>query len=256
MHLVSSNIKFLRKQKNWTQQDLADQLEIKRPLIGSYEEGRADPRLGTLLKLAELFELSIDELLSLDLATNKSIKKKPAKVLAITVDARDRENIELVPQKASAGYTNGYADPEYLQELPRFQLPMLPQNGTYRAFEIAGDSMLPILPGTIIIGKYVEQLEDIKNGQTYIIVSEQEGVVYKRVFNYVTEKGLLYLVSDNTVYAPYELPAESILEIWEAKAFISTQFPEGNNRTKNSLSMQELTEMVLNIKAEVVKLKK
>ncbi|MFT4740788.1 MAG: transcriptional regulator with XRE-family HTH domain [Marivirga sp.] len=255
MHLVSSNIKYLRKQKGWTQQDLADQLEVKRPLIGSYEEGRADPRLNTLLRISELFEVSADELLSLDLSTNKSIKKKPAKILAITVDMEDRENIELVPQKAAAGYTNGYADTEYIQELPKFRLPMLPNNGTYRAFEISGDSMLPLLPGTIIIGQYVEQVEDIRNGQTYIIVSKQEGVVYKRVFNYVAEKGLLFLVSDNTVYSPYEIPADSVMEIWEAKAFISMQFPEGNSRNKSRLSMEELTQMVLDIKEDITKLK-
>jgi transcriptional regulator with XRE-family HTH domain len=255
VHLVSSNIKYLRKQKGWTQQDLADQLEVKRPLIGSYEEGRADPRLNTLLRISELFEVSADELLSLDLSTNKSIKKKPAKILAITVDMEDRENIELVPQKAAAGYTNGYADTEYIQELPKFRLPMLPNNGTYRAFEISGDSMLPLLPGTIIIGQYVEQVEDIRNGQTYIIVSKQEGVVYKRVFNYVAEKGLLFLVSDNTVYSPYEIPADSVMEIWEAKAFISMQFPEGNSRNKSRLSMEELTQMVLDIKEDITKLK-
>ncbi|GAB3334916.1 hypothetical protein GCM10027429_16770 [Marivirga atlantica] len=256
VHLVSSNIKFLRKQKGWTQQDLADQLEIKRPLIGSYEEGRADPRLNTLLKLADLFEVTADEMLTTDLSTNKSIKKKPAKILAITVDEQDNENIELVPQKASAGYTNGYADPEYIQELPKFRLPMLPTSGTYRAFEISGDSMLPILPGTVIIGQYVEDVKDIKNGQSYIVVSEQEGVVYKRVFNYVEEKGLLYLVSDNTVYSPYEIPADSVMEVWEAKAFISTQFPEGNSRIQSTLSMQELTDMVLSIKEEITKLRK
>jgi phage repressor protein C with HTH and peptisase S24 domain len=161
-----------------------------------------------------------------------------------------------VPQKASAGYTNGYADPEYIQELPKFRLPMLPTSGTYRAFEISGDSMLPILPGTVIIGQYVEDVKDIKNGQSYIVVSEQEGVVYKRVFNYVEEKGLLYLVSDNTVYSPYEIPADSVMEVWEAKAFISTQFPEGNSRIQSTLSMQELTDMVLSIKEEITKLRK
>jgi hypothetical protein len=115
--------------------------------------------------------------------------------------------------------------------------------------------MLPLLPGTIIIGQYVEQVEDIRNGQTYIIVSKQEGVVYKRVFNYVAEKGLLFLVSDNTVYSPYEIPADSVMEIWEAKAFISMQFPEGNSRNKSRLSMEELTQMVLDIKEDITKLK-
>lgn len=255
MSFVSSNIKYLRKQKGWTQQDLADQLEIKRSLIGSYEEGRADPRISTLLKIAEVFNLSLDDLLSQDLSQH--IKPaKSTKILAITVDSQERENIELVPQKAAAGYTSGYADPEYLQDLPRFQLPNLPKNRTYRAFEISGDSMLPIHPGTIIIGQYVEQAADIKNGNTYIIVSEQEGVVYKRAFNYIAEKGTLYLVSDNTLYAPYELSVSGVLEIWEAKAFISTQFPQANANRTNPLSMQELTQMVLDIKAEVTKLKK
>ncbi len=254
MNLISSNIKHLRKQKGWTQQDLADALVVKRPQIGSYEEGRADPRISTLLKIAEVFQLSLDDLLTQDLTQNSSLRKS-AKVLAITVDSQQRENIELVPQKAAAGYTNGYADPEYLQDLPRFQLPNLPKDRTYRAFEISGDSMLPIQPGTIIIGQYLESPSDIKNGKTYVIVSEQEGVVYKRVFNYLEEKGTLYLVSDNHLYSPYELAVAEVLEIWEAKAYISTQFPEAGPKASNNISMKELTQMVLDIKEEVTKLK-
>ncbi len=255
MNLISSNIKHLRKQKGWTQQDLADALEVKRPQIGSYEEGRADPRISTLLKITEVFNLSLDDLLARDLTQNLA-PKKSAKILAITVDSYERENIELVPQKAAAGYTSGYADPEYLQELPRFQLPNLPKDRTYRAFEISGDSMVPIQPGTIIIGQYIESPSDIKNGRTYVIVSEQEGVVYKRAFNYVEEKGTLYLVSDNSLYSPYELSVSGILEIWEAKAYISTQFPQSGPQASNNISMQELTQMVLDIKEEVTKLKK
>ena len=256
MSFINNNIKYLRKDKGWTQQDLANGLGVKRPQIGSYEEGRADPRIQTLLNLSELFNVSVDDLLGQDLSSPLVNVRKPTKVLAITIDRQERENIELVPQKASAGYTNGYADPEYLQELPRFQLPNLPRNSTYRAFEISGDSMLPLEPGTIIIGEYVESPEAIRNGKTYIIVSEQEGVVYKRVFNYTEEKGILFMVSDNTVYSPYEIPLESVMEIWEAKAFISTQFPDVKNGNKPPMSLRELTDIVLEIKKEVTKLKK
>jgi len=256
MSLINNNIKFLRKESGWTQQDLANELGVKRPQIGSYEEGRADPRIQTLIKLSDLFNVSVDDLLGKDLSNPMVLTKKPAKVLAITVDNQEKENIELVPQKASAGYTNGYADPEYLQELPRFQLPNLPRNNTYRAFEISGDSMLPLEPGTIIIGGYVESPELIRNGKTYIVVSEQEGIVYKRVFNYSEEKGVLFMVSDNTVYSPYEIPVDSVMEIWEAKAFISTQFPDVKNNENAPMSLRELTDIVLEIKEEVTKLKK
>ena len=256
MSLINNNIKYLRKEKGWTQQDLADELGVKRPQIGSYEEGRADPRIQTLMKLSNLFNISIDDLLGKDLSSPMEVTKRPTKILAITVDSQERENIELVPEKASAGYTNGYADPEFLQELPRFQLPNLPRSSTYRAFEISGDSMLPLQPGTIIIGEYVENPELIRNGKTYVIVSNQEGVVYKRVFNYAEKKGVLFMVSDNTVYSPYEIAIDSVMEIWAAKAFISTRFPDVKTKDKQPMSLRELTDMVLEIKEDVTKLKK
>jgi len=256
MNYISKNLKYLRKQHGLTQEQMADKLEIKRPSIGAYEEGRADPPLNVLSKLAGIFHMSIDMLLHKDLVENNLqapvFEHQDLKILAITMDSQDRENIELIPQKASAGYLNGYADPEYIQELPKFRLPMLP-TGTYRAFEISGDSMLPLIPGTIIIGQYVEAARDIKNGKTYILVTSSEGIVYKRIFNYLQDNGKLFLVSDNKNYAPYDIAPESILEIWEAKAFIGLQFPDP--MTKEELSLDKIASLLGEIHQEVVKLK-
>ena len=149
MTLVSENIKYLRKKSGDTQGDLADKIGIKRSLVGAYEEGRADPRITNLINMAEVFDVSVDLLINTDitkmtdeqLSFNKN--SRGSEILAITVDSEGRENVELVPQKAAAGYLNGYADPEFISELPKFHLPILPTNATYRAFEISGDSMLP-----------------------------------------------------------------------------------------------------------------
>ena len=173
--------------------------------------------------------------------------------MAITVDNDQKENIELVPQKAAAGYLNGYADREFIQELPKFKLPMLPSNVTYRAFEITGDSMLPILPGTIIIGEYVDDVREIKNGKTYVLVTKSEGIVYKRVFNYISENGKLFLVSDNRNYSPYQLDIEDVLEVWSSKAYISVQFPDANST--HEVSTEQLASIVLDLQKEIVKLK-
>jgi transcriptional regulator with XRE-family HTH domain len=263
MSLVSDNIKYLRKKSGMTQEQMADQIGIKRSLLGAYEEGRADPRLNNLFNISQLFSVSVDVLISKDVsrldpsewnsATSISSSNGSGKVLAITVDKNEKENIELVPMKASAGYLNGYADPEYLEELPKFQLPILPQNGTYRAFEISGDSMLPMPSGTIVIGKYLERPEEVKNGKTYVIVSGKEGVVYKRVFNYIHENGKLFLVSDNKSYQAYDIHVSDLLEIWEAKAFISLQFPDPKD--EEELSLQKLAGIVLDLQKEVIKLK-
>jgi len=258
MSRVSENIRFLRRQHGWTQEQFAEKVGIKRSLVGAYEEGRADPRLNTLFSIAQVFDISVDILISENASklSNDELYSRSGqglKVLSITVDSDEEENIELVPLKASAGYLNGYADPEYLEDLPKFKLPILPDSGTYRAFEISGDSMLPLQPGTIIVGKYLESLEDIKNGRTYVLITRTEGIVYKRVFNYLKENGKLFLVSDNGSYTPYEIAGEDVLEVWEAKAFISMQFPDPGD--KEEMTLDKLAEIVMDLQKEVIKLK-
>ena len=264
MSTVSENIKFLRRDKGLTQQEFANQIGIKRSLVGAYEEGRADPRINNLIKMSEVLAVSIDDLVETALwqmskdEFDEHMKKGPAqkfKVLSITVDKEDRENIELIPQKAAAGYLNGYADPEYLKEQPRFQLPFLPANASYRAFEISGDSMMPIKSGTIVVGSYVEHVRDIKNGKTYILLTRSEGVVFKRVFNYLEEKGNLFLVSDNRMYTPYEVNPADVLEAWEAKAYISVDFTDPQITTSQDVSVDELANIVMDLKKEIAGLK-
>ncbi|MCG8306278.1 MAG: XRE family transcriptional regulator [Cytophagales bacterium] len=262
MSLISNNLKYLRKKVSLTQEQMAFQLGIKRSLLGAYEEGRADPRISNLLKFSEIFNLSVDQLIGTDLTKENGIEAKKEKevhpksdlrVLSITVDKYDRENIELVPQRAAAGYLNGYADPEYIEELPKFQLPVLPENATYRAFEISGDSMLPLRSGTIVIGRFLENISDLKNGKTYVLVTRDEGIVYKRIFKYSDNPELFCFASDNRQYSAYDVNGKDIVEIWEAKAFISMEFPEPSG--EGEFTLRRLADIVLDLQQEVIKLK-
>lgn len=253
---INESIRALRKQLGLTQDQFAARLKIKRSLVGAYEEGRAEPRLELIQQMAKLGNLSLETFMAGP--TAKGVFKVLAPVISrkdvmvVTVDSQARNNIELVPYKAAAGYLNGYADPEFIKELPSFRLPNLP-TGTYRAFEISGDSMLPILPGTIIVGEYVENLQHIRSGRTYVLVTQSEGIVYKRVFNYIAENGKLFLVSDNRQYSPYQLAAEDVSEVWQAKAFISVQFPDVE--PKGEASVGELAGALMNLQQEVATLK-
>ncbi len=258
MHKLNENVRFVRKQLNLTQDQFAQKLGIKRSLVGAYEEGRAEPRLDLLQKMAELAGISVDTFIGTDITQGDSIPGKTEKylrgkdVLVITVDEFKKDNIELVPYKAAAGYLNGYADSEYVKELPKFKLPIL-GHGTYRAFEISGDSMLPLMPGTIVIGEYVDDLRELKNGKTYVLVTNREGIVYKRAFNYIADTGKLFLVSDNRHYAPFQIDADDVVEAWAAKAYISVQFPDVDS--KNEVSVDQLASMVLDLQKEIVHLK-
>lgn len=229
MSFVNKNLRYLRQQRGWTQKELADRLEVKQPVIGAYEEERAVPPLFTLTRMAEVFATNLDTLVLEDMSSPSSSKKTNAgkkEVLAITVDRNDKENIELVPQKAAAGYLSGYQDAEYVSELPKISIPVLPRNRTHRAFEIQGDSMLPIQPGSIVFGEYVESLKDIKNGKPYVLVTQQDGIVYKRVFRFDEQQDALLLVSDNRAFAPYTIKASDVMELWMVVSFYSKSLPE------------------------------
>jgi len=261
--VIGNNLRFLRKRRGFTQQELAEKLGIRRSSIGAYEENRATPRYDTLEGVSDFFGVSIDMLVREDLSQMseddfQELKKggrldvdgKKIRVLQVLVDEKNRENIVFVPQKASAGYLNGFADREYIEELPSFYLPMLGP-GTFRAFEIKGDSMLPLKSGTTVIGEYVDNWRDIKDGHTYIVVSDSEGIVYKRVFNHINNNGSgeLQLKSDNTVYPSFNIPVEEVREIWRAKMFLSMDFPEPD------MTIEKLSAMVMDIQKEVIRLK-
>ncbi|RKR83914.1 DNA-binding XRE family transcriptional regulator [Mucilaginibacter gracilis] len=255
MSNISSNIKYLRKKKGLTQQQFADEMDIKRSLVGAYEENRAEPKYELLNKIALYFDLSVDDFINEAIDDKWAPKPKgnPAnlRILSISVDKDDNENIELVPMKASAGYMNGYADPEYVAKLPKFNLPMF-TGGTFRAFEIKGDSMLPLPSGSIIIGEYVENWADVKLAETYVVVSKSDGVVYKRIGSKFKDQKKLKLVSDNPVYEPYEVNGEDILELWKAKAYISTQIPQPAPEP----TMESLTAMMMQMQRSISKMNK
>ena len=161
----------------------------------------------------------------------------------------DRNIIHFVPVKAAAGYLAGYADSEFIDELNTFTLPML-TGGTYRAFEIIGDSMIPTPSGSIIVGEKVENLEDAKSNIAYIVVSRNEGIVYKRIVKSNRYKNKITLVSDNPAYQPYQVNAEDIIEMWQAQAVVS-KITQQQRWDVNSLA-----NLVSNLQDQVSTLKK
>ena len=247
MSQAGQNLKYLRKLRGWTQEEFASKLRIKRSLIGAYEEERADPRLDVLEIIADMFKLSLDELLLKDLSNssgNYLAKRRQQKMMTA-----ERNLIHFVPVKAAAGYLASYADTEFIDELNTFTLPML-SGGNFRAFEIIGDSMLPTPSGSIIVGEKIEGPTDIRNNQAYIVVSRNEGIVYKRVEKNNRSKNKLTLVSDNPQYQPYQVNAEDVVELWQAQMVISKV------SLQQRWDVNSLASMVNNLQTQVSTLKK
>lgn len=258
LNYFRTNLKRLRKAKGFTQDDLSKKIGVSRPKIGSYEEGRAEPKFETLQNIAHFFQVSIDELLQKDLSesdkhTSQKIDGSNLRILPIVVDSNNEELIPLVPIKASAGYLNSYDDIEFIEKLPNFNLPIKElSQGTFRAFQIKGDSMLPVQPDSYVLTEYVENWNWIKSGECYVVVSKNEGIIYKRIVNDLEENKELQLVSDNKSYNSYLIHVNDIVEIWKAKGYLTFDLPD---EQKAATSVDDLSDMMLKLQEEVEKLK-
>jgi phage repressor protein C with HTH and peptisase S24 domain len=134
-----------------------------------------------------------------------------------------------VSEKAKAGYRTGFADPEYVSILPTFSLPFLSKQKKYRSFEISGDSMLPIPDGSLITGEFVQNWQGIRSGLPYVVLTIDDGIVFKIVENDIKTNGKLRLISLNPLYEPYEIHINQVREIWKFVNYISSQVPAANS---------------------------
>ncbi len=258
----ADNIKFLRKRRKRTQDDVANSLNAKRSTLSGYENRVAQPNMEVLMALSEYFNVAIDTLLKVDLQLLSEsqmrqlesgfdvfIKGKGLRVLVSTVDSENNDNIELVEEKAKAGYTTGYADLEYINELPVFQLPFLSKEKKYRTFQISGDSMLPVPDGAWVTGEHLQDWSQVKTGDACIIVTLDDGVVFKIVENCLEQDKELILHSLNPLFEPYVVPAENIREVWRFVHYISSDMPE------STTDMQNITRGLFELRNDVKSIK-
>lgn len=247
MSLFSDNIRHLRVKKGFSQEIVAESLSISRDRLAKYESGTNQAPYETLVKISHYYHISIDLLLTADIRKidiEGLLKLDDNRILLpIKVDREGENVIEIIPHKARAGYLTGYSDPEFIEGLQQISLPFL-QHGKFRAFPVAGDSMPPHKEGSFIIGKYVERLGDVMDGRTYILLTKNEGIVYKRLNR--NGKNRLILKSDNTFYEPYEVRASDILEIWEFACSIAT-----SEHDPDDMNPETIKDMFMTLKQEL-----
>jgi transcriptional regulator with XRE-family HTH domain len=254
MNNLSKNIKHLRGLKKLTQESLAEELLVTRSRISSYEENRSSPTIDFLIDFSNYFKLPIDILIKNDLTKAKDVSfievGNKRVLFPITVDSENENLIEVVPSKASAGYLLGYDDPEYIEQLEKIKLPFLP-TGKHRAFPIKGDSMLPMKDGSYVVAEFVEDIKEAKSGHSYIVVTKDNGMTYKRLENFVEEKQYFLLKPDNTSYQSYEVPVSEVLELWKFTCSINTQEYE-----EHELKLSSIIQMFHGLGVELEALKK
>ncbi len=261
MHF-SKNIKLLRKRRNRTQDELAHTLDMKRSTLSGYENEVAEPGIQTLMSFSKYFGVAVDTLIRINLhslsesqlselerGNDVYLRGSKLRVLATTVDDENEENIELVNEKAKAGYTNGFADLEFIRQLPTFQLPFLSPSKKYRTFQLSGDSMLPIPDRSWVTGEFLQDWKQILTGDAYVVLTLDDGIVFKIAENLLEKEHKLSLYSLNPIYEPFDVHVNEIKEVWRFVNYISSEIPDP------VLPEEELIKTVANLKHDMDLLK-
>lgn len=101
MSFFGTNIKKIRQVKGLSQKAFADLFDLNRGVISSYEEGRAEPKIETILKVASHFNLKLDKLLTEPLQVNQ------------LVSVSDIDQLMLFPELAIQNSKETKAAPEH-----------------------------------------------------------------------------------------------------------------------------------------------
>ncbi len=264
---IGTNLKLLRNRLKKSQEEVANELDLTRSSYSGYENNVAQPNLEILIQLSDYYKVSIDDLVrkdfekykesdweKIDRGVHADVKGQNLRVLTSLVNDENEDLIELVPVKASAGYTAGYADPDYLKVLPTFHLPFLSRDRKYRSFPIKGDSMPPVVEGSFVVGEFVQNWASIRSGTPCVVITKDEGIVFKVVHNLLSSEQSFQLCSTNPFYEPYLVHVNDILEIWKFVNYISPELPEvrldDNDLSKSLKTLQqevhELKSMIKN----------
>ena len=249
--MIGNNLKLLRKQLSKSQDEVSKALGLNRSTYSGYENAVAQPSLDIITSICDYYNIAADVLLRNDFSTytekqwenihgawKQTAKGSGLRILTSQVSDDNEELIEMIPAKARAGYAAGYADPEFIKELPTIRLPFLSKNRKHRTFPISGDSMPPVADGSFVVGEFIEDWTTISNDTPCIVVTNDNGIVFKVLENNLKDNKTFLLSSTNTFYEPYEVSINEVLEIWRFRCYISMELPSlalGEGQISDSL---------------------
>lgn len=207
MLLLGQNIKFLRKERKLTQNDVATVAGVHFNAISNYENGKFYPTADVLIKICEFFGVSADDILLKDLASGiESDVFEPAKI--------EKGNNVLVPIEAQSEYVGKWSK-KFIRELSYVNIPGI--TGEARTFQVVGNAMNPLLMDGDYVACTASSVKEVQTGRVYVIVSEQIQMGYVQV----EQDRLVCIPNNKEEFQPYRIPNSAIREVWEARAKVT-----------------------------------
>lgn len=230
MSFIGKNIKKIRTLKKLNQSEFAKIFDLNRGNISAYEEERAEPKINTIIQIANTFGVSVDLLITNELTANELyslniVNKKLNEAHHFSSKPQKKSSksgIGLVYIKSYFEYIANKSNKDFIHNLPQIDLPVT-FKGVSRAFELNGSEMeynqQGLHHGDIMLGLLCDAKTQLELRKVYVIVID-EGIIVKRLRS--LEKNQLTFESDDPNYDPIVLETKSVNELWEVKGNYST----------------------------------
>lgn len=248
MSFFGKNIKKIRGVKGLSQQAFAELFDLKRATLGAYEEGRSEPKIDTIIKIANYFSISIDQLLTSELTVNDLLRFKGD--LTLETDKVFKEILAKVPcvtEDLASDYIELYDKENFISDLPYLRLPINSEK-KFRAYTVTNLEMTNhdkgLYPKDVVVGEFVPNNVIKKlNAGVVVLVLVNDELVLRRLY---MENDELVLRADHKNIEDKRYDIKDIKELWRIRYVFFKRLPEFNDL---------LEEKLLFLEQEFIKLK-
>lgn len=229
MSNIGKNIKKIRSVKKMSQSVFAERFNLSRTSVGAYEEGRAEPKIDTLISIANYFGISIDYLLIRDLTVNEihNFKHRTSDTLHKNENSNLNDAIPIIDRRNNDSFLKLYKEENFFDQLPKMSFPNLHPN-FHVVFEVSTHSLISnkhkIHEGDYIIGKRTP-ISSIKN--EFVCIAHTRNKLISGKLK--VEKNLYLLSREDKQQIVFE--KDEIIEIYE---IIATYSSTKNNHLQSS----------------------
>ncbi len=241
MSFFGKNIRKIRSVRSLSQQSFAELFDLKRGTLGAYEEGRSEPKIETIIKIANHFSIPIGDLLTKELTVNKLLKFKSS--LITDHDEMVREQFAVVPcivQSNSSDYRRYFDKEDFIKNMPCLRLP-LSKEVTYRGYTVDNLEMSNhdkgLFPKDVVIGEIIPKsgYKKLDNGILAVALFGDQ-LVLRRL--YITNDTVV-LRADHKVVEDIKVSLKEIKELWRICYVFYHRIPDTGDGLEEKLSMLE-----------------
>ena len=237
MSFFGKNIKKIRVIKGLSQQAFAELFSLKRATLGAYEEGRSEPKIDTIIKVANYFSISIDDFLTKEVTVNQLLRFNGGITTDINQIVKSSfKEIPFVNSLNSKLFVDNFKTTQSYSSLPTIRVPV-EGNFDFLAFMVKDLFMVSgeegLFPNDVVIGESTNN-DALIDGDVVIALVDDELLI--RRFT-ISDRGY-ELVADHIHIPSIYIPFDTVVYFWKVSFVFLKQYPKFTS--KIAVKMNEL----------------